>query len=153
MKTACWLLAAALSGGAHADDEAKVWLRIRNSTNVAFAHVWQGAPHLGSAADFGPLIPGRTSDWRAFPAALPHYRKTAVQLADGRQLIHIVTTALGPGRNELAPGRYTFEYTLDHAALARGETHHAGLILRVIDEAATAAETRQPSDPDAAATQ
>lgn len=153
MKTACWLLAAVLSGGAQASDAAEVWLRIRNNTDITFTHVWQGAPHRGTEVDFGPLPPGQTSDWRAFPAALPHYRKTAVQLADGRQLIHITTTAFEPGRSELAPGRYTFAYTLDRTAHAGGEAHHAGLLLRLIDEDTTAARTRRPSIPGAAAAQ
>ena len=67
------LLAAALAPllrptGASAQGNAKVWLRVRNSSQEAFTHVWQGLPQQGTDVDLGPLLPGDTSRWHALPA-------------------------------------------------------------------------------------
>ena len=74
------LLAAALAPllrptGAHAQGGAQVWLRVRNSSQEAFTHVWQGLPQQGTNVDLGPLLPGDTSRWHALPATLApgHY--------------------------------------------------------------------------------
>lgn len=101
-----------------------VWLRIRNDSRETFEHVWQGWPERGTSVDLGPLAPGQASRWQAFPAALPHYRKTRVQLAD-RQLVHVTDTAFPHGQATLAPGRYTFAYTLEGAALRLTVTEEA----------------------------
>ena len=66
--------------------EPKVHLRIRNSGELAFEHVWQGSPLAGTDHDFGRIEPGQTSRWHAFPAELAHYRKTRLQPEQGRQL-------------------------------------------------------------------
>ena len=82
-----------------------VWLRIRNDSPQPFEHVWLGLPRQGTDVDLGPVPPGQTSRWHAFPAAPPHYRKTRVQLA-GRH----VTGVLQDGG--LLPGSYTFVCTI-----------------------------------------
>ena len=102
------LLCACAQGSA--DDQ--VWLRIRNDSGVVFEHVWQGHPVRGTDFDFGRLKPGQLSDWHAFPAQLPHYRKTAVQFEGGAQLIDVTDKAYPGGKPVLEPGRYTFAYTL-----------------------------------------
>lgn len=106
--------------------EAMVHLRIRNSGEVAFLHVWQGWPERGTDHDFGRVEPGRTSHWHAFPAQLPHYRKTRLQPEHGRQIIDVIDRELPRGQARLAPGRYTLDYAL------RG----ANLQLHLIDESA-----------------
>lgn len=93
-----------------------VWLRIRNDSTEPFDHVWMGLPRQGTDVDLGPVAPGQTSRWHAFPAAAPHYRKTGVQLA-ARQLLHVNDTAYPHGHNALAPGRYTFAYRIEGEAL------------------------------------
>ena len=116
-------LAPTLAGAADAA-AGQVWLRVRNSSSVTFEHVWQGHPQRGSDHDFGRLVPRQTSRWHAFPAALPHYRKTRILLDDGRQLVDVTERAFPRGDAVLSPGRYTFDYTLQHGQLE----------LRVIDE-------------------
>lgn len=93
-----------------------VWLRIRNDSPQPFEHVWLGLPRQGTDVDLGPVPPGQTSRWHAFPAAPPHYRKTGVQLAE-RQLLHVNDTAYPRGHTALAPGRYTFAYRIEGGAL------------------------------------
>mgnify|MGYP000266961160 FL=1 len=56
------LLAAALAPllgptATRAQGNAKVWLRVRNSSQAAFTHVWQGLPQQGADVDLGPLLP------------------------------------------------------------------------------------------------
>lgn len=122
------LLAPGLAGcapGTAAGHGGQVWLRVRNSSGVVFLHVWQGHPIRKTDVDFGRIEPGRTSDWHPLPAAPVHYRKTAIQLADRRQLIHVTDHDYPGGRKALEPGRYTFDYRID----ARGEA-----LLTVIDE-------------------
>ena len=97
------LLAAALAPLLHptatrARGSAQVWLRVRNSSQEAFTHVWQGLPQQGTDVDLGPLLPGDTSRWHVLPATLAHYRKTRIQIGQ-RQLTHVTedsdtTTAL-----------------------------------------------------------
>lgn len=94
----------------------KVWIRIRNKSDETFDHVWQGHPRQGTDMDFGRVEPGQTSRWHAFPAVLPHYRKTRIQLRD-RQLTNATDTALPSGRSALDPGYYTFVYTLENGLL------------------------------------
>lgn len=90
----------------------KVWLRVRNDSSSPFEHVWQGWPQRGTDVDLGPLQPGQTSRWHGFPAELPHYRKTRIQLPD-RQVTDVIDRAFPGGRGTLAPGFYTLAYTLE----------------------------------------
>lgn len=106
--------------------ESRVYLRIRNSGELAFEHVWQGSPLAGSDHDFGRIEPGQTSHWHAFPAALSHYRKTRLQPDQGRQLIDVIDPMRWVGQPALPPGRYTLDYALG--------PH--GLRVRVIGEVA-----------------
>lgn len=116
------LLAAALAPlllrptGARAQGRAQVWLRVRNQSQEAFTHVWQGLPQQGTDVDLGPLLPGDTSRWHALPATLAHYRKTRIQIGQ-RQLTHVTDPSFPGGRATLAPGHYTLSYTLDGGAL------------------------------------
>ena len=115
------LLAAALAPllrptGASAQGNAKVWLRVRNSSQEAFTHVWQGLPQQGTDVDLGPLLPGDTSRWHALPATLAHYRKTRIQIGQ-RQLTHVTDQSFPGGKATLAPGHYTFSYTFEGATL------------------------------------
>lgn len=99
-----------------AQGNAKVWLRVRNSSQEAFTHVWQGLPQQGTDVDLGPLLPGDTSRWHALPATLAHYRKTRIQIGQ-RQLTHVTDQSFPGGQATLAPGHYTFTYTLEGGAL------------------------------------
>lgn len=124
------LLAAALAPllrptGARAQGNAPVWLRVRNGSQEAFTHVWQGLPQQGTDVDLGPLLPGETSRWHALPAELAHYRKTRIQIGQ-RQLTHLTDTAFPGGHATLEPGRYTFTYTLDGGALRLTVTPDTG---------------------------
>ena len=115
------LLAAALAPllrptGARAQGAAQVWLRVRNQSQEAFTHVWQGLPQQGTDVDLGPLLPGDTSRWHALPATLAHYRKTRIQIGQ-RQLTHVTDQSFPGGHATLAPGHYTFTYTLEGGAL------------------------------------
>ena len=101
---------------AHAQGNAQVWLRVRNSSQEAFTHVWQGLPQQGTDVDLGPLLPGDTSRWHALPATLAHYRKTRIQIGQ-RQLTHVTDQSFPGGRATLAPGHYTFSYALEGGAL------------------------------------
>jgi hypothetical protein len=92
--------------------EPKVHLRIRNSGELAFEHVWQGSPLAGTDHDFGRIEPGQTSRWHAFPAELAHYRKTRLQPEQGRQLIDVIDPMRWVGQPELPPGYYTLDYAL-----------------------------------------
>lgn len=80
-----------------------VRLRIRNDSPQPFEHVWLGLPRQGTDVDLGPVPPGQTSRWHAFPAA--------------RQLVHVNDTAYPHGHTALAPGRYTFAYRIEGGAL------------------------------------
>ena len=91
------------SAGARAQGTPQVWLRIRNSSQEAFTHVWQGLPQQGTDVDLGPLLPGDTSRWHALPATLAHYRKTRIQIGQ-RQFTHVTDTSFPGGRATLAPG-------------------------------------------------
>ena len=102
--------------GSHAQGSAQVWLRIRNSSQEAFTHVWQGLPQQGTDVDLGPLLPGDTSRWHALPATLAHYRKTRIQIGQ-RQLTHVTDQSFPGGQATLAPGHYTFSYTFEGATL------------------------------------
>ncbi len=95
----------------------QVELRIHNEGTIAFEHAWQGLPGAGSDRDFGRIEPGRTSAWRRFPANLPHYRKTRIQLAGGRQLIDVLDPAAHYGTPTLPPGRYTLHYRAEEEGL------------------------------------
>lgn len=99
---------------ARAQGSAQVWLRIRNSSQEAFTftHVWQGLPQQGTDVDLAPLLPGETSRWHALPATLAHYRKTRIQIGQ-RQLTHVTDQSFPGGKATLAPGHYTFSYTLE----------------------------------------
>ena len=124
------LLAAALAPllrptGASAQGNAKVWLRVRNSSQEAFTHVWQGLPQQGTDVDLGPLLPGDTSRWHALPATLAHYRKTRIQIGQ-RQLTHVTDQSFPGGQATLAPGHYTFSYTLEGGALQLAVTAEPG---------------------------
>lgn len=124
------LLAAALAPllrptGARAQGNATVWLRVRNGSQEAFTHVWQGLPQQGTDVDLGPLLPGDTSRWHALPATLAHYRKTRIQIGQ-RQWTHVTDTAFPGGRSALEPGRYTFTYTLEGGALQLSVTPETG---------------------------
>lgn len=115
------LLAAALAPllgptATRAQGNAKVWLRVRNSSQEAFTHVWQGLPQQGTDVDLGPLLPGDTSRWHALPATLAHYRKTRIQIGQ-RQLTHVTDQSFPGGQATLAPGHYTFSYALEGGAL------------------------------------
>lgn len=115
------LLAAALAPllgptATRAQGNAKVWLHVRNQSQEAFTHVWQGLPQQGTDADLGPLLPGDTSRWHALPATLAHYRKTRIQIGQ-RQLTHVTDQSFPGGRATLAPGHYTFSYTFESGAL------------------------------------
>ena len=115
------LLAAALAPllrptATRAQVNAKVWLRVRNQSQEAFTHVWQGLPQQGTDVDLGPLLPGDTSRWHALPATLAHYRKTRIQIGQ-RQLTHVTDQSFPGGRATLAPGHYTFSYALEGGAL------------------------------------
>ena len=115
------LLAAALAPllrptGARAQGAAQVWLRVRNQSQEAFTHVWQGLPQQGTDVDLGPLLPGDTSRWHVLPATLAHYRKTRIQIGQ-RQLTHVTDQSFPGGRATLAPGHYTFSYALEGGAL------------------------------------
>ena len=112
------MVATLLAACAQAREE-RLQLRIRNSGEIAFEHVWQGLPTAGTDHDFGRIEPGQTSHWHAFPAQLPHYRKTRLQPAQGRQFIDVI-------EQRLLPGRYTLDYAL----------HDGRLRVRVIDEGA-----------------
>ena len=101
-----------------------VRLRVRNAGVTTFEHVWQGSPLQGTDVDLGPLGPGQSSRWHAFPAHPSHYRKTAVQLEGGSQLIFVNEVAFPQRKTTLEPGWYTFEYRLDGGRLQ----------LRVIEE-------------------
>lgn len=83
-----------------------MWLRVRNHSQEAFTHVWQGLPQQGTDVDLGPLLPGDTSRWHALPATLAHYRKTRLQIGQ-RQFTHVADTSFPGGRATLAPGHYT----------------------------------------------
>lgn len=102
----------------------KVWLRVRNDSTTVFEHVWQGWPQRGTDVDLGPLWPGQTSRWHAFPAELPHYRKTRIQLPE-RQVTDVIDRAFPAGRKALAPGYYTLTYS---------GSSSPGLQLRLIEE-------------------
>lgn len=106
-----------IAGCAPARESGRVHLRIHNASTQVFEHVWQGLPTRGTDHDFGPIVPGATSAWHAFPVQLPHYRKTRIQLAGGRQLIDVIEPARWFGRPELAAGRYTLRYRLDDGRL------------------------------------
>lgn len=110
------LAGAGLRAQAQAPGEGKVWLRIRNDSQEAFTHVWQRLPQQGTDADLGPLLPGDTSRWHALPPVLAHYRKTRIQIGQ-RQLTHVTDASFPGGQATLAPGRYTFIYTLEGGAL------------------------------------
>ena len=110
-----WLAAALVPALSQARSD-KVWLRIRNSSQEAFTHVWQGLPQQGTNVDLGPLLPGDTSRWHALPATLAHYRKTRIQIGQ-RQYTHVTDQSFPGGRATLAPGHYTFTYTLEGGAL------------------------------------
>ena len=115
------LLAAALAPllgptATRAPGNAKGWLRVRNSSQEAFTHVWQGLPQQGTDVDLGPLLPGDTSRWHALPATLAHYRKTRIQIGQ-RQLTHVTDQSFSGGQATLAPGHYTFSYALEGGAL------------------------------------
>ncbi len=101
---------------ARAQEHRQVWLRVRNQSQEAFTHVWQGLPQQGTDVDLGPLLPGETSHWHALPAVLAHYRKTRIQIGQ-RQLTHVTEPSFPGGHATLAPGHYTFTYTLDGGAL------------------------------------
>ncbi len=88
-----------------------VWLRVRNAGTEVFEHIWLGLPQRGTSVDLGPVQPGQTSRWHAFPAVLAHYRKTRIQLAH-RQLIHVTDRSFPQGHPTLEPGRYTLAYSL-----------------------------------------
>lgn len=109
-------LAAALAPSLSQARSDKVWLRIRNDSQEAFTHVWQGLPQQGTDVDLGPLLPGDTSRWHALPATLAHYRKTRIQIGQ-RQLTHVTDQSFPGGQATLAPGHYTFTYTLEGGAL------------------------------------
>lgn len=109
-------LAAALAPSLSQARSDKVWLRIRNNSQEAFTHVWQGLPQQGTDVDLGPLLPGDTSRWHALPATLAHYRKTRIQIGQ-RQLTHVTDQSFPGGQATLAPGHYTFTYTLEGGAL------------------------------------
>lgn len=113
-----WLALAGAAVRAHAQGagDGKVWLRIRNDSAEAFTHVWQGLPQQGTDADLGPLRPGDTSRWLGLPPVLAHYRKTRIQIGQ-RQLTHVTDAAFPAGQATLAPGRYTFVYTLEGGGL------------------------------------
>lgn len=115
-RTLLRLLPVLAPGLAHAQDHPTVWLRVRNHSQEVFEHVWQGLPRTLSNVDLGPLRPGQTSRWHAVPATLAHYRKTRIQRAQ-RQLVHVTDTSFPNGQATLAPGRYTFAYTLEEDAL------------------------------------
>ena len=124
------LLAAALAPllrptGASAQGNAKVWLRVRNSSQEAFTHVWQGLPQQGTDVDLGPRLPGDTSRWNALPATLAHYRKTRIQIGQ-RQLTHVTDQSFPGGQATLAPGHYTFSYALEGGALQLTVTAEPG---------------------------
>ena len=124
------LLAAALAPllrptGARAQGGAQVWLRVRNQSQEAFTHVWQGLPQQGTDVDLGPLLPGDTSRWHALPATLAHYRKTRIQIGQ-RQLTHVTDQSFPGGQATLAPGHYTFSYTLQGGALRLTVTAEPG---------------------------
>ena len=124
------LLAAALAPllrptGTRAQGSAPVWLRVRNGSQEAFTHVWQGLPQQGTDVDLGPLLPGETSRWHALPATLAHYRKTRIQIGQS-QWAHVTDTAFPGGRSALEPGHYTFTYTLDGGALRLTVTPETG---------------------------
>lgn len=119
--TAAGLASALATGSVQAQPPrhgGKVWLRVRNDSTTVFEHVWQGWPQRGTDVDLGPLQPGQTSRWHAFPAELPHYRKTRIQLPE-RQLTDVVDRALPGGRSTLAPGFYTLAYTLEGGTVLR----------------------------------
>ncbi len=109
--------------GQHAHGS-KVWLRVRNDSSTPFEHVWQGWPQRGTDVDLGPLQPRQTSRWHGFPAELPHYRKTRIQLPD-RQMTDVIDRAFPAGRKALAPGYYTLAYS---------GSSSTGLQLRLIEE-------------------
>ena len=124
------LLAAALAPllrptATRAQGSAHVWLRVRNSSQEAFTHVWQGLPQQGTNVDLGPLLPGDTSRWHALPATLAHYRKTRIQIGQ-RQLTHVTDQSFPGGQATLAPGHYTFSYTLEGGALQLAVTAEPG---------------------------
>ena len=124
------LLAAALAPllgptATRAQGNAKVWLRVRNQSQEAFTHVWQGLPQQGTDVDLGPLLPGDTSRWHALPATLAHYRKTRIQIGQ-RQLTHVTDQSFPGGKAMLAPGHYTFSYTLEGGALQLTVTAEPG---------------------------
>lgn len=121
-------LAAALAPSLSQARSDKVWLRIRNDSQEAFTHVWQGLPQQGTDVDLGPLLPGDTSRWHALPATLAHYRKTRIQIGQ-RQLTHVTDQSFPGGQATLAPGHYTFTYTLEGGALrltVTAEPHASG---------------------------
>ena len=66
--------------------------------------------------DLGPLLPGETSRWHALPTTLAHYRKTRLQIGQ-RHFTHVTDQSCPDGRATLAPGHYTFTYTLEGGAL------------------------------------
>ena len=107
--------------------EPKLYLRIRNSGELAFEHVWQGSPRAGSDHDFGRIEPEQTSEWHAFPAVLSHYRKTRLQPDQGRQLIDVIDPMRWVGQAELPPGHYTLDYAL----------HAGGLRMRLVRSTGT----------------
>ena len=115
-RTLLRLLPVLAPGLAHAQDHPTVWLRVRNNSQEVFEHVWQGLPRTRSDVDLGPLRPGQTSRWHAFPATLAHYRKTRIQIGQ-RQLTHVTDQSFPGGQATLAPGHYTFSYALEGGAL------------------------------------
>ena len=124
------LLAAALAPllrptATRAQGSAQVWLRVRNQSQEAFTHVWQGLPQQGTDVDLGPLLPGDTSRWHALPATLAHYRKTRIQIGQ-RQLTHVTDQSFPGGQATLAPGHYTFSYALEGGALRLTVTAEPG---------------------------
>jgi hypothetical protein len=118
-------LAAALAPSLSQARSDKVWLRIRNDSQEAFTHVWQGLPQQGTDVDLGPLLPGDTSRWHALPATLAHYRKNRIQIGQ-RQLTHVTDQSFPGGQATLAPGHYTFSYTLQGGALRLTVTAEPG---------------------------
>ena len=104
------LAAVAMLAACAADGGDRVHLRIRNSSPFVFSHVWQGFPQRWTDHDFGRLAPCQTSHWHGFPAQLPHYRKTRVQLEHGRQYVDTIDPMRWVGQPELPPGYYTLDY-------------------------------------------
>lgn len=95
------------------DDSENIHIRIRNNTGMEIENFWLGAGGRGpSTISYGSIDAGETTDYQAVEPVLARYRKLNFITIDGRQYLDTIYFEDWVGSAELAPGRYTFAYTL-----------------------------------------